>query len=305
MSAKKKSTKNTPTAIDYSKLERDTRLIPLEEWDWTRVVYSEPQRNEIPDGSGHYRRVRIQYMYDDKTIGPAIVELGKHYCYGVQADNLDKDGKVMVDKSTGKEKALRGYRVPIVMTSQNKNTPNPEDWEQREVDFFDDWRAEVIRYATENKKAIGKGAKKDDAFDSMVGEILYRRKDEDGNITEGVAPKLYGNLIYYSNKREVGTTFYGPGDKEVNPLHMTGHFHIYPTIRFDSIFVGGKSISLQHRVYDATVEPISRAPKKRLARPNKMTEEEAQEVADEDDGECEEATGKGDVNDMMESEDDE
>lgn len=300
MSSKKKATKNTATTIDYSKLQRDTRLIPIEEWDWSRVVYSEPQRNEIPDGSGHYRRVRISYMYDDKTIGPAIVELGKHYCYGVQADNLDRDGKVMVDKQSGKEKPLKGYKVPIVMTSQNKNTPDAEEWEQREVDFFDDWRAEIVRYSTENKKAIGKGAKKDDAFDSMVSEILYRRKDEDGTPVEGVAPKLYANLIYYANKREVGTTFYGPGDKEVNPLQMTGHFHVYPTIRFDNIYIGGKNITLKYYVYDATVEPVSRAPKKRLARPNKMTEEEAETVANEDDGE--EATGEGDVNDMMESE---
>lgn len=291
-----KESKKTST-IDYSKLKRDTRLIPIEEWDWARVVYSDPQKNEIPGGGGHYRRVRIQYMYDDETIGPAIVELCKHYCFGVQPDNTDKDGKVLKDKDTGKEKPLRGYRMPIVMTSQNKNNPEPTVEEQREVDFFDDWRAEVVRYACENKKAIGKGAKNDAQIDALIGELLYRKKDGDGNILEDVSPKLYANIIYYSKSREVGTSFYGPGDKEINPLSMTGHFYAYPTIRFDSIFVGGKSISLQHKVYDATVEPITRPAKKRLARPSTM---EAQE--DDDDGEEQVAGDGGNVNDMMESE---
>lgn len=304
MSSKgKKNTKNTKSTpkkgskkIDTTQLKKDTQLIPIEEWDWAKVVYSEPSKKEIPDGSGHYRQVQISYMYDKKTIGPAIVELGKHYCFGVQPDNTDKDGNILKDKNTGKEKQLRGYKVPIVMTSQNKDTPDPTEEEQREVDFFDDWKNEVVRYATENKKAIGKGAKNDALIEGLVGDILYRKTDGEDMILEGVAPKLYGNLIYFANKREVGTAFYGPGDKDVNPLTMTSHLYIYPTIRFDHIFIGGKNISLKHRVYDATVEPVSRAPKKRLARPNTMEPvEEGEEVsADEDD----------DANEMMESDED-
>ncbi len=293
--APKKAAKKNSATVDYSKLDKDTRLIPIEDWDWDRVVYSDPQKNEIPDGSGNYRRVRISYRYDNKTIGPAIVEFSKHYCFGVQPDNTDKDGKVVKDKDTGRNKPLRGYRVPIVMTSQNKNTPDATDEEQREVDFLDDWRTEVVRYATENKKAIGKGAKNDAGIDALVGKLLYRKEGDDGSLLEDVAPKLYGNIIYYAKSKEVGTAFYGPGDKEVDPLSMTGHFFIYPTIRFDNIFVGGKSISLQHRVYDATVEPVERAPQKRLARANTMA---ATEVEDD----TASVEGEKDVNNMMESE---
>ncbi len=299
--AAKKFAKKTAT-IDYSKLEKDTRLISIDDWDWSRVVYSEPQKNEIPDGSGHYRRVRIQYMYDDKTIGPAIVEFGKRYCFGVQPDNTDKDGKILKDKDTGRDKPLRGYRVPIVMTSQNKNTPDATDEEQRDVDFLDDWRAEVVRYSVENKRAIGKGSKNEAQIDALVGKLLYRKENDNGDIVDGVSPKLYGKIIYYAKSKEVGTTFYGPGDKSVDPLTMTGHFYIYPTIRFDNIFVGAK-ISLQHLVYDATVEPVAREPKKRLARTSTLTEEEGEEDKDED--EEVDNTESKDANDMMESEEEE
>ena len=297
-SAKTPSKKNS-APINVNDLKKDTRLIPLEEFDWSRLVYSEPKKGEVPDGSGNFRRVYIQYRYDDKTIGPAIVELGKHYCFGVQPDNTDKDGKLLKDKETGKEKPLRGYNVPIVMTSQNDSNPDPTPEEQREVDFLDEWHNEIVRYAIENKKAIGKGAKKDDQIDGMVGDLLYRKQNAEGEYIEGVAPKYYAKLKYYTKNKEVGTPFYGPGDKELNPLTMTGHFYIYPTIHFDNIFIGGKTVSLQHRVYDATIEPISRAPKKRLARKNEM---EADADADSD-GEDQDASAEDE--DMMESEEDE
>jgi hypothetical protein len=284
--------------VDYSKLKKDIRAVPVKDWDWSRVIYSNPVKQDIPGGGGHYRRVRIQYLYDDETIGPAIVEFGRHYCYGVQPDNLDKDGKVVTDPETGKPKALHGYKVPIVMTSQSKTNPNaitPE--EQAECDFLDAMRAEVIRYLKENKALIGKGAKSNEFFDDSFGKVLYRKEnEEDGTFVEGVAPKLYTNLIYYPKNKEVGTTFYGPGDKPINPLTMTNHFYIYPNIRFDCIYIAGK-MSLQHKIYDASVEPISNVPKKRLARPNTM---ESQEVHEYDD------TGEtSGPNEMMQSEDEE
>ena len=293
------TTKKLDTStIDVNKLEKDVRLIPIDKWDWSRLVYSEPQKYDIPDGSGHYRRIRIQYMYDEKTIGPAIVGLGKHYCFGVQPDNVDKDGKILKDKDTGKDKPLRGYKVPIVLTSQNKNNPAPTPEEQREVDFFEDWRSELLRYVTENKAKIGKGAKTDVQLEGMVSELLYYKKDAEGNMVEGVSPKLYANLIYNAKSREVGTNFYGPGDKNLDPLKTTGHFYMFPTVRFDGIFVGGKAISLQHHVYDATVEPLSTAPKKRLARTNALAEGEG------DFSQKPSGSGK-DVNEMMESDDEE
>jgi hypothetical protein len=281
---------------DFSQLKKDIRAVSVKDWDWSRVVYSEPVKADVPGGSGHYRRVRINYRYDDETIGPAIVELARHYCYGVQPDNLDKEGKVMIDKETKQPKQLRGYKVPVVMTSQSKGNPNaitPD--EQAECDFFDELRAEVVRYSVENKVALGKGAKTDEQVDGLVAKILYRKENEDGTIVDGLSPKLYTNLIYYANDKneQIKTVFYGPGDKIVNPLTMTNHFYISPNVSLDSIFISGKTISLQHKIYDASVEPIARLAKKRLARPNTM--EANAEL------EYEETPETGGPNEMMQS----
>lgn len=301
---KKAPAKTSNGAADTSKLKYDTRAIPVEEWDWSRLMYSEPNKSATPDGTGNYRRVRIQYRYDDEHYGPAIVSFGKHYCFGVQANNVTFDGKV-AKGDNGKDKPLTGYRVPIVMTSVGKNNPTAEEWEEREVQFLKDFREEVARYAFENKKAIGKGSTKTrDGMDALVSEILYFKKTDDVP-DEDVAPKFYTNLKYFAKTRKMETVFYGPGDKEVNPLKMTDHFYIYPNIQFDSIYISAK-ISLQHRIYDATVEPRNRAPKARLARPNTMEETEADNdgghgSGDDDDAEAE-IEEEDDANDMMESE---
>jgi len=300
-----KSTKKTAKksqAKDVSQLKKDVRLIPIEEFDWSRLVYSEPKKKEIPDGSGNYRSVFIQYMYDDETIGPAIVGFGRKYCFGVQPDNLDKDGNPRKN-ADGTEKALRGYQMPIVMANVNAENPDPTEEEQRELDFLEDFKSEIIRYCVENKKAIGKAAKSENQIEGLVSEILYRKKNDNGEFVEGQSPKFYAKLIYYAKKKQVGTVFYGPGDKEINPLTAKNHFHVYPNIRFDNIYIGGTTISLQSRVYDATIEPASRGPTKRLARPNTAPPQE--DVDGDGEGEAEADASEGDVNDMMESEDEE
>jgi hypothetical protein len=264
-----------PKATKNTELEKDLRIIPIDEWDWDRLIYSEPQVSDIPDGSGKYRRIWINYKYDEKSVGPAIISLEKKYSYGVQPDNIDKDGKIRKDQQ-GNEISLHGYRVPIVMTNQGKDRPNPTKTEQAEIDILDGWVSELKRYAIENKKAIGKGAKSDPIIEGMISDnILYRKKDDEGMIMDpSKSPTLYTNLKYFTKSKTVGTDFYGPGDKKIDALSMTSHFHIYPNIQFTSIFIGAKSISLQHHLYDATVEPVARAPQKRLARKNEVKEGE-------------------------------
>ena len=281
------------TAPKYERA-REPQVTPTHEFDFSTLVYAEPQKNEIPGGGGYYRRVRLSQIYPDGKIGQPMIQLAKRYSFGVQPNNLDKDGNVIqIDDGHGGKcgKKLTGYKVPIVMTSKE-----PTEEEEDEVDFFDSLRAEIQRWAVENKKAIGKGSKSDVYVEELVSEILFRKKDKKTEeVIEGVSPKLYVNLLYYHNKKEVQTEFWGPGDEKIDPLTQTNHFFIWPTIRLDSIYIGGRAISLQLRLYDATVEPISRGPRKRLAPPSALTLEEGSDGSENEDG------AEGDVNDMMES----
>lgn len=258
----------------------EVRLISIEDFDFSKLEYLPPTSGEVPDGSGKFFRVKIQYRHSANVVGPVIIQLGKHFCYGVQPDNLDKEGKVIVDKKSGAEKSLGGYNVPIVMTSQNMDKCSaPTASEQRELDFFEAFRQEIVRYATVNKNLIGKGRMKEGAIEGLVSEILYKKADESGCFDPKICPKLYTKLIYYQKSQSVETKFYGPGDKEFNPLNMRRPFHLEPNVRFDGLYVGTK-ISVQHHVYDADVYPMIREEKPRLARKHPLNEEPEQHVAD-------------------------
>ena len=298
----KKSEKHSSTSLDTEspktkpmtglKLSREPQAFTVDEWDWNRLIFSEPQKEKFDGGFGY--RIKINYKYSNDTMGPAIVSLDKHYCFGVQQDNLDKDGNVRTDKD-GKPIPLKGYRMPLVMTSQTQTSPDEiTEVEQKELEFFDSWNMELLRYCLENKAAIGQKNKNEGYFEGVIKSILYRKGGDDPE--KGVAPKLYADLIYYRNKKEIGTEFYGPGEKKLDPLskQMRGHMHVYANIRFDSIYVGSTGISVKHKVYDCTVMPVKKEPRKRLARPNLEPVDTGADDEEQESGEAEgEAEGEG------------
>ena len=250
-------------------MKEDIQAVPVAEWDWSRVVYSKPIQKETQDGSGNFRRVKIQYMYDDHTIGPAIVSLQRHFSYGVQADNVDKDGNVKKD-SMNNPVPLKNYQVPIVMSNLKDDNPVITDEEQMEIDFLDQFREEVTRYAIENKKLIGQGAKKDAHIEAAISNILWRKTLPSGDYDESKSPVFYTKLKYFAKSNVCHTPFYGPGDTEMDPLKVKGSFKITANIHFDNIFINSKTIALQHRIYDATIEPNTSGPQKRLAKKNTL-----------------------------------
>jgi len=259
-----------------SNLEKDEQLIRIEDFDFSRLRYSDPQKSEIPGGAGHYRRVKVNYLYPDGKIGPPLVQLKKKYCFGVKPDNIDKNGEIMVDKNTGHPRPLKGYQASIPMYNKE-----PSDEEKMEIEFFDNLKIELKRWAVENKTQIGKKAKKDETIEDSVKDIMYRKQDADGEYVKDYVPVLYSPLIYFYKNKDCQTVFYGPGDKTLDPRTMTSGFHIVPTIRLDSITITEK-INLKPQLFDGTVEVRDQKPKKRFAPKNEGVETEDNEVVDDE-----------------------
>lgn len=293
-----KSVKTTgkPTKKPVSEtLEKDIQVIPISDFDASRIIYSEPVKVDIPGGGGA-RRVNINYKYQDGKFGPLNVQPGRRYCYGVQPNNIDKEGKVVIDEHTNQPKPLTGYKAALVMTSKDPE-PEVEAQEKEVLDFFDNLVSEFRRYAVENKAALNKGGKSDEAVADQVTEILFRKKDEETQqVVEGYTPKLYPSLLYYHKKQNMETVFYDEKDEQTNPLDLvgTGAFYMTPTIKIDSLWVSKVAINPQVKLYDATVEPIARMPRKRLApgsvpRGDAEDAESAEEKVVESDGEEEDA----------------
>lgn len=254
------SAASTSDTVDYTKLPkaRDVMSFTTNEFDFNKLVIYDPVLTKTDKAT--FYRAKVGYVYPDNTVGAAIYSLGKKYCYGVQADNLDKDGKVLVDKDTGKPQELKGYRAPIVIAGKH-----PTDQDKIDADFYESLQAHIQKWAFDNRAKFGKAPAKQSAIESLVPFSLWRKKNPDGSFVEDSSKIFYTPLNYYVKDKRCDTVFYDMEDKSIDPLNVKGHCWIVPTVCIASVFLGAKTISPQQKLYDATVELISQGPRKRLA----------------------------------------
>jgi len=286
--------KTSSKTINYDTLKKDTQLIPVTEVDTDRIVIKDPIPTKVP-GGGTAFRAKVFYHYEDNSFGPFIYGLSRKYCYGVQADNIDMDGNVVLDDK-GAPKPLRNYKAPLVMLSKSslkaeneRSSEEQEIYEQEmaEIDSIDMIEAHFREWCGKNRAKFGAARKSEASAAENVSEILFRKKDKmTGEIIQPENPKFYCNLKYFANKNECQTVFYGPGDKIVDPLKQTEAHFSTPSIHVDSIYFGNK-YSAQSRMYDSTIEPRSFGPQKRLAPTNTLpsTSDDSDQNLDESDDE--------------------
>ena len=76
-----------------------------------------------------------------------------------------------------------------------------------------------------------------------------RKKDESSS------PVLYVKLIYSTETKKFSTIFKVKGKQEVKPLEYK-FFNTRMAIIFDSIYLGGKSISIQVKAHEVHILPF-------------------------------------------------
>ena len=74
---------------------------------------------------------------------------------------------------------------------------------------------------------------------------------------ESSSPVLYVKLIYSSETKKFSTIFKVKGKQEVKPLECKDKFfNTRMAIIFDSIYLGGKSISIQVKAHEVHILPF-------------------------------------------------
>ena len=74
---------------------------------------------------------------------------------------------------------------------------------------------------------------------------------------ESSSPVLYVKLIYSSETKKFSTIFRVKGKQEVKPLeYKDKYFNTRMAIIFDSIYLRGKSISIQVKAYEVHILPF-------------------------------------------------
>ena len=217
------NTHNTPflTSLfatqDISKMRRgEPQAFPAATCDLNRMVILTPTTVEMEGGKGSFNRAKVHYVYPNGELGPMIFTLGNRkcpkYCFGVNPDNVEFDGKPRMDDND-KPKPLGGYQTPIVLASKTGVT----DQEQTEIDFLDALNTAIGNWACANKKLIGKGSKSDAAIEGQVKPIVFRKKDKDsGDFIEGATPMFYCKLKYFKKSGTCQTVYYGRGGVKID-----------------------------------------------------------------------------------------
>lgn len=225
----------------------------------SNITYSEPITGSIPSNgpSINFKRINISIKNPDGSIGDLILPTSKVFSFGVSENKSPDSGKV------------NGWTLPLCL--HNKNGPSDEEKEW--VNAFNKIVDRTTQHIIENREEI-------DKFELEKSDLrnfnpLYYKKEkhtEGGKtvlrVVPGTGPTLYTKLIYSKKTESFVTKMYDNEDNQIDPLDMIGKYcYCQGAVKIESIFIGNK-ISLQVKLYEAVVDPISNGSTGRLlARP--------------------------------------
>ena len=245
-----------------------------------RMIFSEPILGEIPDSKPkiEFKRINISTRNEDGSEGELIIPTERLYSFGVSENNSQETG-VVTD-----------YTFPLCLWSRDGATREEEIW----IDTFSSIVDHCIDHLIENREELdrfelerrdlskSKGGlnplywKMEKVVNKNTGKTVIRRIPDRG-------PTLYAKLIYYKKQDKFLTQFYNVQDEPLEARSlMSQHCHAKAAVKIESIFIGSR-ISLQVKLYEAVVEPITTSMKRLLARPNvksKILESKCETAAD-------------------------
>ena len=184
---------------------------------------------------------------------------------------------------------VNGYTMPLCLWNKDGATEEEKTF----TDVFNEVVEFIKDYVIENKNDIEK-------YDLEKGDLkkfnpLYWKREK-GKIVEGRGPTLYSKLLVSKKEKRIMTTFYDADTQEEieDPMDLLKKYcWVDAAIKIESIFIGTK-ISLQVKLYEASVKLLSTGPKRllRTERPvNKgvtFENENAVDDAESDGGETDE-----------------
>ena len=245
-----------------------------------RMIFSEPISGEIPDSKPkiEFKRINISTRNEDGTEGELIIPTGRLYSFGV-SENTSQETGLTTD-----------YTFPLCLWSRDGATSEEEIW----IDTFSSIVDHCIDHLIENREELdrfelerrdltkSKGGlnplywKTEKVVNKITGKTLIRRIPDRG-------PTLYAKLIYYKKQDKFLTQFFNAQDEPLEARSLMGqHCHAKAAVKIESIFIGSR-ISLQVKLYEAVVEPITAPMKRLLARPkvkSKILESKCETAAD-------------------------
>lgn len=250
-------------------------------FDINKVVFGVPEEANIKDNKGKptgetYCKCTLDYQYSKEETGPLIMSAPEHMCYGVQKNY--KWGKPKT------EEYFTGYSICYYLgdtdpAKKGEQSPDQKKFTQCLLKL----QRKLSIHLKENHEFLPEKAADKAAEDKLVSPIAKYPKTEVPSErdpkrlvkrTDKSKPlRFYMKIIQNTKTEKFVSTFYGPGDKEMNPLDLLEvRGLIEPAIKFEYVYIGDNA-SVQIKLWECTYKPTEGMNRKRLIKKNTAPED--------------------------------
>lgn len=231
--------------------QRINQLTAADNYDVSRMVFSEPQVGSVPNTPIVYKRINISTLNKDGTVGDLIISTEQVFSFGV-SENVNPETK-----------KVNGHVLPLCLYNRNGPTTAEKAW----VDTFDSIVEHCKNHLVENREEI-------EQYDLSMNDLkkfnpLYWKREK-GKIVDGTGPTLYAKLIASKKNNKIMSMFYNENEETIDPLALLGKYcYVNAAIKIESIFLGNK-ISFQVKLYEANVRLMDGGMKPLMMRPKNV-----------------------------------
>jgi len=238
--------------------ENNTQLTPVKGYDTKRMIFSDPQKGTIPNSTISYQRIGISTLNEDGSTGDLVLPTTELFSFGVS------ENKDMADPTK-----INGYVLPICLWSRDGPTDEEKQWTETFNTIVDSCKEHILQ----NKEEL--------ELDIVPSDLrkfnpLYWKKEK-GKILEDRGPTLYVKLIQSKKKGQTQSEaktlsmFFNENEDSIDAMDLLGKYcFVKAAVKIESIFIGSK-ISLQIKLYEATVRLMTSGMKRLLPRKKEST----------------------------------
>ena len=205
------------------------------------IIFQTAKKFKIPNSKMKYERIKIERKLPNGKTTPLVVATPFLFSFGISERK---------DQETNK---INGYSIPVCLWKKDAE-PN-----QKETNFLN-----IIKKVQDLRQDhLSREYGENEA--SSPSDMLYYKQveyfDKKGKTKkkkdETSSPVLYVKLIYSSETKKFSTIFRVKGKQEVKPLeYKDKYFNTRMAIIFYSIYLGGKSISIEVKAHEVHILPF-------------------------------------------------
>ncbi len=256
----------------------ELELVELGKFNPNNVIFGIPEDTDIKDGNvttGTYQKCTLSYKNSVGDEVPLIMEAPKVFCYGPQ-----KEYKWGCAKTP---EHFKGYNLCYYLSDPTDSTKEPTNDQKTFLKSIRQLEKKLVLHMKEHADYLSEGQAELASAEKLVSLIArHPKKEEDTGkkdkkgqpimrkVTDTTKPlRFYARLIQNKKTGDFITTFYGPGDREIDPLDfLDARGYIEPAIKFEYIYIGTLSATFQIKLWECNYTPIEGSQRKRLIRKN-------------------------------------